>query len=155
MKKWKNIKIEEQLMKDIEKVKNEKPEEFKSKSKFLEDAVNEKLKRIRDEDMKYNFAAIQEFLEKNAVTLRRKGIDNMLDLTSQTLSNTEDIRKLEMKLLQYKVVEIYDEAQESSMKKFEKDNPVFTKEINDYVAKKTAAMNKGLTEILKRSEKQN
>ena len=89
-------------MKQIEKVKNEKPEEFKSKSKFLEDAVNEKLKRIRDEDMKYNFAAIQEFLEKNAVTLRRKGIDNMLDLTSQTLSNTEDIKRLEAKIEDYK-----------------------------------------------------
>lgn len=105
MKKWKNIKIEEQLMKDIEKVKNEK--HFKSKSKFLEDAVNEKLKRIRDEDMEYNFAAIQEFLQKNAVTLRRKGVNNMLELTSQTLSNSEDIKKLEKKLTEYNKIQEY------------------------------------------------
>ena len=91
MKKWKNIKIQEQLMKDIEKVKNEK--HFKSKSKFLEDAVNEKLERIKDEDLKDRLADIQEFLEKNSVTLRRKGINNMSDLASQTLSNSEDIKK--------------------------------------------------------------
>jgi len=96
MKKWKNIKIEEQLMKDIEKVKKEK--HFKSKSKFLEDAVNEKLKKIKDEDLKDRLADIQEFLQKNAVTLRRKGINNIIDLTSQTLSNTEHIKRLEKKL---------------------------------------------------------
>ena len=99
MKKWKNIKIEEQLMKDIEKVKKEK--HFKSKSKFLEDAVNEKLERIKDEDLKDRLADIQEFLQKNAVTLRRKGINNMVDLTSQTLSNTEDIKRLEAKIEDY------------------------------------------------------
>ena len=89
-------------MKQIEKVKNEKPEEFKSKAKFLEDAVNEKLKRIRDDDMRYNFTAIQEFLQKNAVTLRRKGINSMLELASTTLTNTEDIKRLEAKIEDYK-----------------------------------------------------
>jgi len=99
MKKWKNIKIEEELMKQIEKVKNEK--HFKSKSKFLEDAVNEKLKRIKDEDTKDRLADIQEFLEKNSITLKRKGINNIVDLTSTTLSNSEAIKKLEARIDDY------------------------------------------------------
>ncbi|MCH9042453.1 MAG: hypothetical protein IIB80_09910 [Thaumarchaeota archaeon] len=149
MKKWKNIKIEEQLMKDIEKVKNEKPEEFKSKSKFLEDAVNEKLKRIRDDDMRYNFTAIQEFLQKNAVTLRRKGINNMVDLTSQTLSNSEDIKKLESKIevIDKKVKEEKkwnDEIHRMAMQ-YEKEDPEGAKKVLvKYMEKELSDLKKGI-----------
>jgi len=120
MKIWKNIKIQKHLMEELERVKKEK---HIKKSKFLEDAVNEKLKRIRDEDMEYNFAAIQEFLEKNAVTLRRKGINNMLDLTSQTLSNTEDIKRLEAK------IEDYQQTTREMIATVDQDElPIFTHE---------------------------
>jgi len=154
MKKWKNIKIEEQLMKDIEKVTKVK---LLKKSKFLEDAVNEKLKRIRDEDTKDRLADIQEFLEKNSITLRRKGINNMLDLASQTLSNSEDIKKLEKKLLNYTANEMAEDAldfvEAKNAEEFDKDNPELAKEMNDYMVKKMADMNKQLIKMYKRSEK--
>jgi len=141
-------------MKDIEKVTKVK---LLKKSKFLEDAVNEKLKRIRDEDTKDRLADIQEFLEKNSITLRRKGINNMLELTSQTLSNSEDIKKLEKKLQNYTANEIavdaLDWAEAKHTEEFDKANPELAKEMNDYMVKKMADMEKQLIKMYKRSEK--
>jgi len=151
MKKWKNIKIQEQLMKDIEKVKNEK--HFKSKSKFLEDAVNEKLKRIREEDTKDRLADIQEFLEKNSITLRRKGINNMLELTSTTLSNSEDIKKLEKKLEHFIKEEEEDKEIARDAEQFRKDNPMLEKDIDEYMDKEMADMKKHVMKMYKRSGK--
>jgi len=99
MKKWKSIKIEEELMKELEPMIENKS--YKSKSEFLKLAVEEKLKSIRDERMKDRLKELEEFFDKNAVTLRRKGINNMSDLTSMTLSNTEDIKRLEERIEDY------------------------------------------------------
>jgi len=96
MKKWKSIKIEEDLMKELEPIIEDKS--YKSKSEFLKLAIEEKLKTIRDEKIKDRLEELEEFFDKNAVTLRRKGINNMSDLTSQTLSNTEEIKKLKQRV---------------------------------------------------------
>jgi len=152
MKKWKNIKIEEQLMKDIEKVKNEK--HFKSKSKFLEDAVNEKLERIKNEDLKDRLADIQEFLQKNVVTLRRKGINNMVDLTSQTLSNSEDIKRLEKKLEAFLKAEAEEKKTVEDAREFMKDDPELEKKMNAIMDEQMAIAIKKMDTLYKRSKKQ-
>jgi len=147
MKKWKNIKIEEQLMKDIEKVKNEK--HFKSKSKFLEDAVNEKLKRIRDEDTKDRLADIQEFLEKNSITLKRKGINNMLELTSTTLSNSEAIKKLEAR------IDDYEQTTRAMIATFDQDQlKIFTHEEMKKMLKEIEEVEDKMFAKARRSRKQ-
>lgn len=86
-------------MKELEPMIENKS--YKSKSEFLKLAVEEKLKSIRDERMKDRLKELEEFFDKNAVTLRRKGINNMSDLTSMTLSNTEDIKRLEERIEDY------------------------------------------------------
>ena len=128
---------------------------FTTKTAFAAEAIKEKIEAVKKEQAEHSLKLLTDEFTDKQVQYRRYGINNIADLARTTIMNTENIKKLEMKLMEYKLVEIVDEVEESSMKKFEKDNPVFTKEISDYTARKITAMNKGLMEILKRSEKQN
>ena len=153
MKKRTSIKFVDDLMKEIEPLLEGTI--FTTKTAFAAEAIKEKIEAVKKEQAEHSLKLLTDEFTDKQVQYRRYGINNIADLARTTIMNTEDIKKLEMKLMEYKVVEIVDEAQERSMKKFEEDNPVFTKEISDYTARKITAMNKGLMEILKRSEKQN
>jgi len=95
MKNWKSIKIEEELMKEIEPLLEDTI--YTSKNSFATEAIKEKLETIKKEKAAYNLQLLTDEFTDKQVQYRQIGINNIGDLARTVIQNTEDIKKLKQK----------------------------------------------------------
>ena len=95
MKKWKNIKIEEEIMKDVlRKIKGSKI----SRSKFVSEAVAKEVKILDDELNSSMIKAMSDQYYDNEESYKKRGIKSFDEFASKMAKSPDKIIELEKKV---------------------------------------------------------
>ena len=95
MKDWKSIKVEGELMKNIESIIEGSKE---SRIGFATAAIEKEIGRIKKERYELDIQELVDEYRNNAVPYSKKGIKNLNDFASQLRTNTEEIKKLKKRV---------------------------------------------------------
>jgi len=100
MKKRTSIKVEDDLMKEVEPLLEGTI--FTTKTAFAADAIKEKIETVKKQQAEYNLRLLTDEFTDKQVQYRRAGINNIADLARTVILNSEDIKRLEAKIEDYK-----------------------------------------------------